>query len=695
MANILKIILIDDNPNDAEEINKTIKLAGFSVRPKYVSDADGLNKALAAESIDIVLVDLDHKKLSLKQVVKNATNLTNPPAIIAICKRHHHSIEKTLGIGATDQINFSNLEHLKQVIKRTFSTQQKAAELVQIKSVYGDLQDRCSAVLSKFEQPVAYLHDGIHVYANPAYLNLFALQSFDDLEGVPVMDLLPESEQKLIKIFLREHAEGKNEEALLDIKLIVANKPIDVTVECNDVFYDGEPCQQIIMQPISEPDASQIAAQLNYLSIYDISSGLYTHAHLIEQLEKIVDQEDADNPPRALILLSLNNYNELASALGMAETELLYATIGTHLKSHLSLDDLLCRYDTATFGLLTHGMDKIELFTMVPQLLSSINDQLFEIHSKSISAHLSAGASVLNGSMNNAYGVISQAYTALQTANRKGKAFEISRSRGASKSLKEIDIIWIEKLRLSLKNNLFRLLYQPILKLKNDGQERYTVSIRIADNKTAEGKSKFISPAEFLPSAERAGYANGIDRWVIMHAFEALKKQQSEGHNPMLFIKLTANTLYHEDDISWIRKQIEEHKTDPHHLAFEINTSSLTNHLQQTRRLIDDIKPLGCKIVIDDFGSSLNPFQVLKHVDIDYLKLDKNLIEDITHNDTHQRLVGRITKQAHDLGKEVIAQKVEEANQFFLLKELNTDYVQGYFLQRPRETLRYDFGVLI
>jgi GGDEF domain-containing protein len=231
--------------------------------------------------------------------------------------------------------------------------------------------------LSKFEQPVAYLHDGIHVYANPAYIKLFDQSSLEELEGIPIMDLLQESEQGLFKTFLREHAHGHSEYETLKIKLIVNNESIDATVECSNVFYDDEPCQQIVVK--SESDASLIAEQLSYLSIYDVSSGLYTHNHLIEQLEKVAaSQVSADDPPRALILLSLDNYNELASSLGMTETDLLYAKIGTNLKNHLSLDDLLCRYDSATFGLLTCGMEAPKLEALVRQLLNSINELLFE-----------------------------------------------------------------------------------------------------------------------------------------------------------------------------------------------------------------------------------------------------------------------------------------------------------------------------
>ena len=82
-------------------------------------------------------------------------------------------------------------------------------------------------------------------------------------------------------------------------------------------------------------------------------------------------------------------------------------------------------------------------------------------------------------------------------------------------------------------------------------------------------------------------------------------------------------------------------------------------------------------------------------MDIDLLKLDKSLTSDITHNTTHQQLIQRMTEEAHSLGHEVFAQKVEEANQFFILKELKVDYLQGYFLQQPQEGLNYDFGVLI
>ncbi len=695
MANILKIILVYENPNKSEEIIKTIKSAGYAVRTQYANDADTLNEAIATEKVDILLNDLDHKTLSLKQIVGIVSILADPPEIIAISKSGRHAVAKSLELGATDQVAFNKPEHLKQVIKRTVRVQKKTDELVQIKSLYGDLQDRCSAVLSKFEQPIAYLHDGIHVYANPAYLKLFARPSLEEMEGIPIMDLLQESEQGLFKTFLREHTHGHSNQETLETKLLVAGESINVSVECSNVFYDDEPCQQIVVQ--AESDAFLIAEQLNYLSIYDVSSGLYTHNHLIEQLEKVAaSQINANDPPQALVLLSLDNYNELASALGMAETDLLYAKIGTNFKNLLSLDDLLCRYDSATFGLLTCGMEPSKLETLVQQLLDSINDQLFEINGKSVPAHLSAGIAILTGNVTVAYSVISQAFKALQSANHKGEDFEISRASTNGKTQREIDEEWTERLRLSLKKDLFRLVYQPIIKCQSDQLERYAVSIRIAQDGLAEGdeERKLISPAEFLPSAERTGYANGIDRWVIMNTLEALAKQKHEGHDPTLFIKLTGNTLYH-DDISWIRKQIEEHDVDPHHLVFEINTSSLTNHLQQTRRLVDDIKPLGCKILIDDFGSSLNPFQVLKHVDVDLLKLDKSLTSDITHNTTHQQLIQRITEEAHNLGNEVFVQKVEEANQFFILKELNVDYLQGYFLQQPQEGMSYDFGVLI
>ena len=693
MANVLRIILVDDNHNNAEEIKKTIQSAGYALRTQYAHDINTLNKAFAAENADILLNNLDHKALSLEQIVSISREQAYPPDIIAISKNNRHAIAKSLELGATDQVDFANLEHLKQVIKRTVLTQKKTAELTQIKFIYEELQDRCSAVLSKFEQPIAYLHDGIHVYANPAYLKLFSRQSLEEMEGVPIMDLLQESEQGKFKTFLRDHTHGRNHQESLETKLLVSGEPVNVTIECSNVFYDGESCQQIVIQ--AESDAFLIAEQLSYLSIYDVSSGLYTHNHLIEQLEKVAaSQINTNDPPRALVLLSLDNYNKLASALGMAETDILYAKVGTNLKNHLSLDDLLCRYDSATFGLLTSGREPDELEVLIQQLLDSVNDQLYEINGKSVPAHLSAGVAILTGNVTVAYGMISQAFKALQSANHKGEAFEISHANTDGKTQREVDEEWTERLRYSLKNNLFRLVYQPIIKCQSDQLERYTVSIRIIQEEPVEGEKKLISPMEFLPSAERTGYANGIDRWVILNALETLAKQQREGHSPTLFIKLTENTLYH-NDISWIRKQLEEHKTDPHHLVFEINTSSLTNHLQQTRRLIEDVKPLGCKIAINDFGCSLNPFQVLKHVNVDFLKLDKSLTSDITHNTTHQQLIQRITEEAHNLGKEVFAQKVEEANQFFILKELDVDYLQGYFLQQPQEGLNYDFGVLI
>ncbi|HID72833.1 TPA: EAL domain-containing protein, partial [Candidatus Micrarchaeota archaeon] len=285
-----------------------------------------------------------------------------------------------------------------------------------------------------------------------------------------------------------------------------------------------------------------------------------------------------------------------------------------------------------------------------------------------------------------AYQLISEALESLRLANLKGIDFDDEQPQQTHKPQKIVDQEWTEKMRVALKEGQFRLFFQPIIDMRREMRDAYSVSVKIAHD-----DGSFDNAAEFMPSAERTGYAKGIDHWVIDEVFRTISEMSPEGRTPTLFIKLTQGTLYHEEDISWIRRQLESRQINTSQLVFEFNTSSLINHLQQTRLLIDDLKPLGCRFAVDDFGTSLNPFQILRHVDIDFLKLDSSLTHDISHNDQHQQLLSYITHHAHELGQKVIAQQVEHADQFFLLKQLDVDFVQGEFLSKPKETLAFDF----
>jgi len=688
MSEILHVLTIVRDPATAERLLASVKSLGHVVRHQQVEDLASLIDLLQEREWDFIFNDVDFDDLPLAEVAEAVRQSRADPAIVALDPAATHEVTEALRAGATDLIRDNDFEHLKLVVERTLRSQAEQKKLQQLKSSFNDLENLYATLMETYEAPVAYLHEGIHVHVNQAYRELFGLHPDEEIEGIPLMDLLPASEQLVVKQFLQRHKRGEttgdnNTQAIQ----IDDNEHI---MEIADVFYDGEPCQQIIIKPASGTrETSQLTEQFNYLAIYDIASGLYTRNHLIEQLEACLANPagcDEDGTRPALIMLSLDNYGELAAGVGLAEADLLYSEVGAELKGLLSLDDILCRYDAHTFCLLTAPISLEAAVTLTRSLLDTVTAQIYDIDGKHVPCQMSAGLAMVDDNTVSAYQVVSEALESLRQANLKGIDFDDEHPRQTHKPQKLIDQEWIEKMRVALKEGQFRLFFQPTVDVSGETRDNYAVSVKIA-----RPDGGFDNAAEFMPSAERTGYAKGIDHWVIDEVFRTISELAQEGKRPTLFIKLTQGTLYHEEDISWIRRQIESRGIDTRQLVFEFNTSSLTNHLQQTRMLIDDLKPLGCRFAVDDFGTSLNPFQILRHVEIDFLKLDASLTHDISTNDQHQQLLSYITHHAHELGQKVIAQQVEHADQFFLLKQLGVDYLQGAFLSKPQQSLEFDF----
>lgn len=684
MPDSLHTLTINQDPTTTERLISSIKSLGYIVRNQNIEDLASLIDTLKSGSYDFIFNDMAFEDLPLAEIVEVVKQSNAHPAIISLDPENHHSVTEAMQAGAHDLIQDNDYEHLKLVVQRALQSRSEHQKLTQLKASFNDLENLYATLMETYEAPVAYLHEGIHVHANQAYCQLFGLAPHENLEGIPLMDLLPESEQQLVKQFLQRHKRGENNG---DDSMLLQIDDTEHVLEITDVYYDSEPCQQIVIKPSpSGEETSQLTEQFNYLAIYDIASGLYTRNHLIEQLESCIATRSSDATKPAVIMLSLDNYNELASGIGLAEADMLYSEVGAELKNQLSLDDVLCRYDAQTFCLLTTPIEFPDAVALIRTLLDSVASQLFDINGKHIPCQLSAGLTIVDENAISAYQLISEALESLRQANLKGIDFDNTLPQQQQKPQRIIDQEWTERMRIALKESQFRLFFQPIVSLNSESSDQYSVSVKIA-----RPEGGYSNAAEFMPSAERTGYAKGIDHWIIDEALRILAEEAEQDHYPTLFIKLTQGTLYYEEDISWIRRQIESRNIDTAQLVFEINTSSLINHLQQTRILIDDLRPKGCRFAVDDFGNSLNPFQILRHVDIDFLKLDGSLTRDIETNDQNQQLLSYIAHHAHEEEQTVIAQKVEEPNQFFLLKELGLDYAQGDFLSKPRETVEFNF----
>ncbi|MBT8129737.1 MAG: EAL domain-containing protein, partial [Gammaproteobacteria bacterium] len=251
----------------------------------------------------------------------------------------------------------------------------------------------------------------------------------------------------------------------------------------------------------------------------------------------------------------------------------------------------------------------------------------------------------------------------------------------------EVDSRFREKLTQALKDDQFTLFYQPIISLHGDTDERYEVFVRMLSE---DGKDTIL-PQEFLPAAERIGMSMAIDRWVLYRAIQDVIKRSQQGIKTHFFIKLSAASLKDETLIEWISFQIKDKDLPPDSLIFEVKESVAVTNLKYAKDLAENLKKINCGFVLDDFGSGTNPFQLLEHINADYIRLDKSLMDDLADNPQNQDAIKKIAEQASERGKFTITQFVKDANSLSLLWGMGVNFIQGYFLQEPQPEMNYDF----
>lgn len=244
-----------------------------------------------------------------------------------------------------------------------------------------------------------------------------------------------------------------------------------------------------------------------------------------------------------------------------------------------------------------------------------------------------------------------------------------------------------QQLRDALSENRFRLVYQPIVPLHAQPAERYEALIRMIDENGGE-----ISPASFMPAAEKAGLMTEIDRWVIRASMQTLVKQHSDKKETSLLVKLSGDSVRDQTLVPWINERLNEFHLPGDTLIFEIKEACVLHQPDAAKQLINGLKQLHCRTALGHFGSDPRSLDHLEQLHVDFVKLAGTFVDNLTGDSKIQAMVKAVVQTAHDLGTLTIATFVQDASKMATLWQCNVDYIQGYFLQAPDEDMSYNFS---
>lgn len=241
---------------------------------------------------------------------------------------------------------------------------------------------------------------------------------------------------------------------------------------------------------------------------------------------------------------------------------------------------------------------------------------------------------------------------------------------------------WLARLRRALEEQLFVLHYQPIVSLRDGGVSHYEALVRLAD----EADGKLVAPGRFLPAAERYGLIREIDRMVLTQVTALLAGEHGE-RGVRIAINCSSLSIIDGQMLAQIQARLALARVDPAQLVIEVTETAAISDMARARDFCAGVRALGCAVALDDFGAGFGTFQYLKQLPFEYLKIDGDFIRGLPDSPQDQLVVKALVELARGMGKETIAEYVEDAATVKMLRELGVDYAQGFEVGRPRAIL--------
>lgn len=684
----LRILMVGTDINQAESLVGIFKAGGLGVRAVRVEDPERLVERLDENRPDVVLHTLENPAFSLQETVRQATRNGAHVPVIAL-SAGDPDIVSSMRLGAEDAVRADNREHLTLVLGRAVNARAYWKLSQDYKSSLREVETRCRTLLDSSKDPICYLHEGMHVYANDSYLQLFALREFSDLEGTPFMDMAASGDQSALKSRLRGVSGKQEDRGPFMITLKGENDtPFQAALEFSEASIEGEPCIQIVVRKRETPSA--LERQITDMTQRDPVTGLLNRKFFIHQLDEAISKAVSGQLEGALLLVKLTNPGEIRSKVGVSAFDTFIGEFAQQLETHRHEDEIIARFGDDTFCLLVENLDADALSQHMRTLWDDLSNHIFEIGEYTLSAALGIGSVCIDQNASETNESILRAERALTSAlEGAGPHIEVYRPKQGEMTQRELDTYWENQITQALKEDRIRPVFQPIASLHGDPGERYELFLRLEDR-----EGSLVSAAKFIPSAERRHVAHHLDRRLIETAVRHIRRMHEKGRKISLFLKLSAGALQDQDLPAWLSHLFGQHSLPPKSLVFELKEVVLVNHLKQARLLSEHLRNLKCGLAIDDFGTGLKPFQLLKAVSVDYLKMDRGLMRNIDDEPDQREKLRTMTETAHGAGKHVIAPFVENAATLSILWEIGVNYIQGSFIQEPGESMDYDFSSL-
>ena len=432
----------------------------------------------------------------------------------------------------------------------------------------------------------------------------------------------------------------------------------------------------------------EMIERLGWLAQRDPLTSLYNRRAFEEHVGKALDSlrehdvERRDNAGHVLIFIDLDQFKVVNDTSGHAAGDELLCLLGEKISHSLRAQDILARMGGDEFGILLVNCSLETGKQRAEEIRALISQAELIKGARKFTTTASIGLVHLTKQGETPNNALSAADLACYKAKERGRnRVEVYHEEDAVLSARYGEMTWVEKIHKALQEDLFLLYAQPVIPLDQSQVTHFELLLRLRDE-----NGNIASPGMFIPAAERFGLMPLIDRWVINKAFAHIARLNDkipESKKHVFAINLSGATFCDREFVDEVKAQFARYGISHAQICFEITETHAVVNLSHAIGFITQMRALGCSFALDDFGAGMSSFGYLKHLPVDYLKIDGNLVRNMTGSAIDHAMVEMINRLGHAMGTRTVGEYAETMAIVEALRQCGVDFAQGYALAYP------------
>ncbi len=706
----IRILFVDDSQSVRLAYRQLLERNGFNV-----STASTLREAVEMSSnggFDLVIVDYFLPDGNGDELCRRLSGKPGAPSLAIITGSYREDvIKRCLDAGAMECMFKNEAKELFLARVRTLSRQ-----IITQKSVESERQ-RLDGILGSVGDGVYGVDEkGVITFINPTGLRLLGHSDESEVVGrnaQEVMHFATEDGSRLEageSPLTRAYAQG---ESLNAHETVFWKKSGEgIPVECTVLPLAIQQRRQgsvIVFRDISERKSAE---RLRWELTHDRLTGLANARHFNHALTQELNKRRDNGGYAAVLYIDIDRYNYILDVAGTSGAEQLLIEVAATISKRLREGDLLARIEGDRLALLLTGVQLENLFPVADGFRELMHSCRYTAHNQLRNCTASIGVAVVSKDTPSSEYALEHARLACKSAKQRGRdQTEIYVGEHDARIAREIEAGWTDRLRTALEQERFIFLVQPIVPLAalptteseivqrqgwrvNGGttsglEYLFEILIRMVGK-----EGQLISPSVFVPLAERVGMMPKVDLWVVNRLVKHLAGLKNIKAPIAFNVNLSNMTLADPESLALIEAAIRSSGVQARQLVFEITETSELTSLHTARKFISALKKLGCRFALDDFGTGFSSFTHLRHLPVDFVKIEGSFVEGMAGSDLDRKMVGSITQLAQSLTLKVIGEHVDGFATLQALRASGAEYAQGNYLGEPRPLRSIDFGAL-